>query len=666
LAVPTNVSASVVGQSIKLTWSESTINEGGFWIRRKVDNDPWDRQYALVTNTNQTQWFDNNAAEHVYRYMISAITADTSESSQEVVIQGPPNAPSNLHIASQPTFTSVEIEWQDNSQIEDGFQIARAVDGNWNEDYDIVSQDVTQFVDTVSLIHNYIFKVRAYDQGNYSAWSGEIHYTPGALAQSTIPTISAYNNSAKIVKNGDDVYIVYVKDKDYSPNEKPHVVCCQRSTDGGSTFTEDQLGSYFYIADYPAIALDDNGNPHVVWGCITKQSGMCYRYYHYAAFDGNNWSMHSIYGNYLNFSEDPTEIHLCPPSFVIKNDSAFVLFQERYDDNGYWDGLNLIRFALSTPHLHQIDRVKHNVTYYGLRAPTLGYDPDGRLVMIYATWWESYSNFGDINFSYRNAGGSWSDPLVICETAGLPSLTAQSGNVQVCYQDWTSPNHDSLRCATLQWNGSSYGITGTSDIAQMVPEWHSKMMAYPYFADVNTVVWSSSNEVWYAEKIGPGWSQPKPISDVPDNDTCLFVQALVYYVSPNKKLFAVWTQKHYQGFYLVRDILTLSEPNKDFSGSVNGPQGGEVLYTGPFRFEAVYPNPAHGMVHVRFMSPDERHVTVKLYDVTGRIAAQLYNGPAHNGLNEIQYNGKHLASGVYFLRAQAGEELITEKVIFQK
>jgi hypothetical protein len=114
-------------------------------------------------------------------------------------------------------------------------------------------------------------------------------------------------------------------------------------------------------------------------------------------------------------------------------------------------------------------------------------------------------------------------------------------------------------------------------------------------------------------------------------------------------------------------LYSYYEPNlsPDF-GDNNGPQGGEVLYTGPFRFEAVYPNPAHGMVHVRFMSPDERHVTVKLYDATGRVAEKLYDGLAHNGLNEIQYNGKHLANGVYFLRAQAGEELITEKVIFQR
>ncbi|GAJ01910.1 unnamed protein product, partial [marine sediment metagenome] len=69
---------------------------------------------------------------------------------------------------------------------------------------------------------------------------------------------------------------------------------------------------------------------------------------------------------------------------------------------------------------------------------------------------------------------------------------------------------------------------------------------------------------------------------------------------------------------------------------------------------------------IRFMSPDQRRVTVNLYDVTGRVVKNIFDGAAKNGLNEILYSSKNLASGVYFMRLIADEKVKTEKVIFYR
>jgi hypothetical protein len=212
LPIPYNPQATIVDQSIKLTWSENTVNEGGFWIRRKVDNNAWQDYYALIKSPNQTQWYDDNVAEHIYKYKLSAITADTSESSTEITIQGPPNAPSGLSVVGQPTPNSVTIRWTDNSGIEAGFKIARKIDdGGWNENYATVGPSpgvggIVQFTDNVEFLHKYTYKVRAYDnQGHYSAWSNVVEYTSGMLAQSDYPRMSAYNNGAKVAWFGNDV-----------------------------------------------------------------------------------------------------------------------------------------------------------------------------------------------------------------------------------------------------------------------------------------------------------------------------------------------------------------------------------------------------------------------------------------------------------------------------
>ncbi|MEO0183555.1 MAG: hypothetical protein ABIL40_08790, partial [candidate division WOR-3 bacterium] len=257
LPVPYNLQATIVDQSIKLTWSENTVNEGGFWIRRKKDNESWQNYYALIKHPNQTQWYDNNVSEHIYKYKISAITGDTSESSAEVTIQGPPNAPSGLTIIGQPTPNQVKIQWADNSQIEAKFWIARATDGVWNEFYNDTFANITNYIDTVSFLHKYAYKVRAVDNaGHYSAWSNVVEYTCGALAQSNYSRMSAFNNGAKIAKYGNNLYVAY---------RAGNSIICLISPDNGLSFTGVPIANAQYLTN-PAICVSTNGTPYIVWG----------------------------------------------------------------------------------------------------------------------------------------------------------------------------------------------------------------------------------------------------------------------------------------------------------------------------------------------------------------------------------------------------------------
>jgi len=84
------------------------------------------------------------------------------------------------------------------------------------------------------------------------------------------------------------------------------------------------------------------------------------------------------------------------------------------------------------------------------------------------------------------------------------------------------------------------------------------------------------------------------------------------------------------------------------------------------KFLQIYPNPARGNLRVRFNSPDEQKVTIKLYDVTGRLINEIFSGKAKIGINEMPIMAENYAAGIYFIRIETNKEIITEKFVMLK
>jgi hypothetical protein len=78
----------------------------------------------------------------------------------------------------------------------------------------------------------------------------------------------------------------------------------------------------------------------------------------------------------------------------------------------------------------------------------------------------------------------------------------------------------------------------------------------------------------------------------------------------------------------------------------------------------MYPNPAKGLLKIRFNSPDERKITIKLYDVCGRLRHRENLLKSRIGMNEVLVKPECLSGGVYFVRLEAEGYARVEKVIF--
>jgi hypothetical protein len=124
--------------------------------------------------------------------------------------------------------------------------------------------------------------------------------------------------------------------------------------------------------------------------------------------------------------------------------------------------------------------------------------------------------------------------------------------------------------------------------------------------------------------------------------------------------------KNIKGKRVVCSEIGLYEFPEENGNMTSGPQGEEAgRYTlKGLRLLPMYPNPAKGLLKIRFNSPDERKVSVKVYDVLGRLAKRVFDGPARIGMNEFLINPKDFSAGVYFVRLEAEGYAMVEKVIF--
>ena len=96
----------------------------------------------------------------------------------------------------------------------------------------------------------------------------------------------------------------------------------------------------------------------------------------------------------------------------------------------------------------------------------------------------------------------------------------------------------------------------------------------------------------------------------------------------------------------------------------NGNSGNSIPVE--FLLEQNYPNPFKPETSIRFHLPQSSFVTLKIYDVNGKLAATLLNGFKFAGAYNITVNGNNLSSGVYYYTLNAGNYSQTKKMVLVK
>jgi hypothetical protein len=79
-----------------------------------------------------------------------------------------------------------------------------------------------------------------------------------------------------------------------------------------------------------------------------------------------------------------------------------------------------------------------------------------------------------------------------------------------------------------------------------------------------------------------------------------------------------------------------------------------------------YPNPFNPTTKIKFGLPQQSDVKLVVYDVLGRIVAELQNKKMSAGYHEVTFNASRFSSGMYFYRIEAGDFVSVKRMMLLK
>jgi hypothetical protein len=79
-----------------------------------------------------------------------------------------------------------------------------------------------------------------------------------------------------------------------------------------------------------------------------------------------------------------------------------------------------------------------------------------------------------------------------------------------------------------------------------------------------------------------------------------------------------------------------------------------------------YPNPFNPSTTIRYSLPEAGHVSLYIYDITGRLVEQLVNQHIPAGYHTVTWDASSYSSGVYIARLKAGSSIKTQKMVLMK
>jgi titin len=178
-AAPAGLTASpLVNLQISLAWQDKSANEDSFRIERKQGAAG---TFALIATLpkNATSFADGNlnpVTPYVYRVRAMNLGGNsgyTNEAAATTLVS-PPLAPGNL-TGTTAGQTQINLAWADNSNNEDGFKIERKITGGEFAEIASMAANVKNYQDNgLSQDIEYVYRVRAFNAGGNSDYSGEI------------------------------------------------------------------------------------------------------------------------------------------------------------------------------------------------------------------------------------------------------------------------------------------------------------------------------------------------------------------------------------------------------------------------------------------------------------------------------------------------------------
>jgi hypothetical protein len=196
---------------------------------------------------------------------------------------------------------------------------------------------------------------------------------------------------------------------------------------------------------------------------------------------------------------------------------------------------------------------------------------------------------------------------------------------------------------------------------------------------VNSTTYSSDgsynyNDIYvqYSDNQGSTWSAPRNLTNTPTVDeiypsisrvnATTTAIALTYQLSecPGSTSFTNTSTP-------ICKVYQIYKKFNPETGAVIGINTVSTEVPSGFSLNQNYPNPFNPSTKIRFAVPKTTNVTIKVFDVTGKVVAVLAeNELTSAGVKEVVFDASKIATGVYFYSMTAGDFTQTKKMILVK
>jgi len=286
--------------------------------------------------------------------------------------------------------------------------------------------------------------------------------------------------------------------------------------------------------------------------------------------------------------------------------------------------------------------------------PSIACDKEGRI-------WVAWSDFVLVTTYYD--GNKWSEPIVIhhAEECFTQSITTDAqGRVWLMWPDLygTDPNRTygyyMSHTIGTEWATPIF-IPGSRDTSAICfcGDMFGRIWVISYDGD-----WVGGNihSKYFEDNV---WSPYVRIDSITLNSR--FPHALIASDKTGKMLWVAWNEVINNTFHIYLSYTDLTSVGIESPLILSS-----ILRT--FHLFKNYPNPFNTQTIITYHLPREQHVSLKVYDVTGRLVTTLVNTDQKPNTYSVRWDGtdeagRQMASGIYLCQMETKEFRQSIKII---
>jgi len=473
------------------------------------------------------------------------------------------------------------------------------------------------------------------------------------IATTNHPLATAHNNGRRLVRDSfDHRYVVYQDLNGLLP-----IVCFCKSHDGKTWTRADTLAE----GAFPSLAIDAFDRLYLVWQAVNRAQIL----FTYSTDSGENWKLPPA-----SISYSDTGLAQFP---VIEASASqlHIAWQQGIENQQYqWrEQIFYTAIALDSLESELKPPIDISSSANDAKFPTIANNLSFWEGSLHVVWYDSLTenNRQAMSIMYRalnEQNNQWEPAL----NQAAYHLSMENDSAAV---------HPAI---SVEWGGQVHVVWGNKykkNIHHLTFMPENLATATPSLADFPAesyiclddprvlmvpIIWMQNNEIYYTEIINEFPINPSSfILSLADSIKSSYPS--VAYKQMNIDFFDVlWLEGNRAPYQIL-----YQRTKKTSFGAVKEGKGN----TQSFGLKQNYPNPLNPATEISYTLPDgiaSYHVTIKIYDVLGRLVKVLVDAEETAGSHSVRWDSTDLqeqpvASGVYFYSLEVGEFKEMKKMV---